>query len=102
MAKSERNVLISPFSIYFQLVFMYLGAVDETAEEMKKFLNFPDEREKLLEGMRQLLDELKVKKNSYSIVDVYFEPIKSSILFSDIASMFSYGYVRTTFFQTTS
>ena len=75
MAK-EKQLLFSAFSIYFQLVLLYLGAVEDTALEMKQYLHLPYCKERLLKGMRKVLLKLKVCISHFTVLQLSF-PVRN-------------------------
>ncbi len=60
LAKEKENCFFSPFSIFNALLLTYIGAKGQTAEEITKYLHLPADKVTVLNGVRALLNQLKV------------------------------------------
>ncbi|XKL59933.1 hypothetical protein PGB90_000949 [Kerria lacca] len=86
LAKEDESCFFSPFSIYVALCLMYVGAKDETAKEIEKYLHLPPDKDKFLHSLRLFLNQLKTSKlnivtkifieKSYNLKGEYKDTIK--------------------------
>ncbi|MBD3213142.1 MAG: hypothetical protein GF311_11090 [Candidatus Lokiarchaeota archaeon] len=81
----EENLFFSPFSIYSALTMVYIGAKDETKEELEKLLHITISQRRIPLEINKLVNKLKNNKNvevriANSIwVDQFYELLESFI-----------------------
>ncbi len=66
---SDRNIVLSPYSIFTSMALVYEGARGKTAEEMKGALHFPQdtgELKRILSGFREKLNK---KERQYDLIN---------------------------------